>query len=221
MTPPPSGGSRPSSAARRRVARAALALLPAVLVATVLLGASHQRAGALARQPAPAVDVAGLPAELVEATRWAVALFDEAGLELPPLQYRHHPHDSRPCYGGDGAHHDAGAVNVIELCVGEVTWPVRLLVLHETAHAWADHALPESRREAFRLLRGWTHWRAHDQVAWHENGTEQAAEIIVWGLVDRPVAMVRIERNGCDDLELGYRTLTGRAPLHGFRDLCG
>jgi len=112
-------------------------------------------------------------------------------------------------------------VTLVAVLIGtRQAFPTQLMILHEMAHAWADRALTDERKASFQELRGWEHWRAHDEVAWHENGTEQAAEIMVWGLVDRPIPMLRIHQASCEELEAGYRTLTGAAPLHGFRDHC-
>ena len=94
------------------------------------------------------------------------------------------------------------------------------MILHEIAHSWASVSLTEERKTDFQQLRGWQHWRDYEAAAWHENGTEQAAEIMVWGLIDRPMAIVRIYQTTCSDLDAGYRTLTGTAPLHGFEDMC-
>lgn len=169
---------------------------------------------------APAIELVEMPPDFVTMVSWATDLFSEAGLELPPIRFVHHGDDTSACAGRVGAHHVAEGINVIDLCSSEASWPNQVMVLHETAHAWADHALTDDRKAAFGELRGWTYWRNHDTVAWHENGSEQAAEIMVWGLVDRPMAMLRIHDNSCDDLEAGYRVLTGRPPLHGFRDEC-
>ena len=46
------------------------------------------------------------------------------------------------------------------------------MILHETAHAWTDHALTSQRKAAFRDLRRWEFWRNYDDADWHENGTE-------------------------------------------------
>ena len=83
-----------------------------------------------------------------------------------------------------------------------------------------DLAVSAENLAAFQELRGYEFWLNYDEALWHENGTEQAAEILVWGLVDRPMAMSRITDNGCDDLLAGFVTLTGQQPLHGFTDLC-
>lgn len=60
-------------------------------------------------------------------------------------------------------------------------------------------------------------WREGE---WHERGAENAAEIIAWGLIDRPVKPVRIYDNDCDQLLGGYVILTGTDPLHGLTDVC-
>lgn len=161
-----------------------------------------------------------LPAQIDEMIAWALDLFDEAGMELPPLRIVHHGDDTTPCNGGDGMHRPGEPRNVVELCTNDATFATQAMVLHELAHAWVDHNVGPERRAEFQALRGYTHWHDYEAAAWHENGTEQAAEIVAWGLFDRPMSMVRINGNSCAELEAGYRTLTGEAPLHGFHDLC-
>ena len=168
----------------------------------------------------PTLELVNMPADFAHMAWWAIDLFDQAGLELPPLRYVHHDGDRTPCSGRDGLHHEVDGVSVIELCATEAVFGVQVMVLHETAHAWADHSLTDERKLAFQELRGWEHWRNYQAAEWHENGTEQAAEIIVWGLIDRPIRMIRIDQTSCDDLTAGYLTLTGQAPLHGYRDHC-
>ena len=58
------------------------------------------------------------------------------------------------------------------------------------------------------------------RVAWDELGAEHAAEIVVWALRDRPMAVYTIPDTGCDALHAGCVVLTGREPLHGLRDRC-
>jgi hypothetical protein len=55
---------------------------------------------------------------------------------------------------------------------------------------------------------------------WHTYGAEQAAQIIVWGLIDRPIRIATIPDSSCADLRTGYILLTGRPPLDGNTDLC-
>ncbi len=167
-----------------------------------------------------AVELVDMNSEMTEMANWALDLFDQAQLELPPMRFVHHQGDREPCRGRDGLHRLVDGVSVIEVCATEATFPTQVMILHETAHAWVGHQLTDERKAEFKDLRGWEHWRDYEAAAWHDNGTEQAAEIMVWGLIDRPLRMVRIYDTTCADLEAGYSTLTSEPPLHGFRDYC-
>ena len=170
--------------------------------------------------PPPVVEMVDLPPALADLASWAVALFAEAELELPPVRFRYHEGSMEPCHGRTGSHTRSSGGSTIDICTSEVTGVTEVLLLHEAAHAWAAHALDGDRQAAFKALRGFEHWRDYEAAAWHENGTEQAAEFIVWGLLDRPYSMIRIYHSGCDELERGFEILTGRPPLHGFVDRC-
>ncbi len=165
------------------------------------------------------VDVDDLPADLRRSVGWAIALFERADLTLPPLQFVHHGDDDLPCGGYRGVHEVRGARSVIGLCTTDTGPITDATILHELAHAWLEHHMPAARQADFQALRGYEHWRDHG-VGWGEQGCEQAAEILVWGLIDRPIGFVTFDDTGCDALDAGYRTLTGSAPLHGYRDLC-
>ena len=167
-----------------------------------------------------AVVMVDMPDHLREMAEWAVDLFEQADLDLPTLRFVHHMGATEPCRGRAGLHHVVDDVSVIEICATEADRATRVMILHETAHAWAAHDLAPERKSDFQELRGWTHWRDYEAAPWHENGTEQAAEIMVWGLIDEPLGMARIYQTTCSDLEAGYRALTGTAPLNGLRDLC-
>ncbi|MET0910901.1 MAG: hypothetical protein ABWZ99_15655 [Ilumatobacteraceae bacterium] len=193
-------------------------LAAAIFVTTVVDVSTATDAGPVVTPPA--VDLVDMPPEFAAAATWSTELFAQAELVLPPLRYMFHGDDTEPCSGRPGMHHPVDGVNVIEICTSEMSNAMQGTILHETAHAWLDHTLTDQRKAAFQRLRGWTYWRDYDRAAWHENGTEQAAEIMVWGLIDRPLAMIRINQHSCDELDAGYRTLTGQAPLHGFRDEC-
>lgn len=169
---------------------------------------------------AMAVEMVDMPVDLREIADWAVDLFDEAGLDLPPIRFVHHGGTMEPCRGRAGTHREIEGVSVIDICAVEASRPTRVMVLHETAHAWASGALTPERKAAFQELRGWTHWRDYEAAPWHENGTEQAAEIMVWGLIDEPLRMARIYQVSCVELEAGYQVLTGADPLHGLIDYC-
>jgi hypothetical protein len=203
---------------------APLTVLVAVLVAE-LAGALGPAAAAETTPDAddpvlPAVVMEDLPADIEAMVEWALGLFEQAGMELPPLEIRHHGDDVGGCDGHDGLHRPGEPRNVVELCTNDVTFATQAMVLHELAHAWVDDSVGPTARAAFQAVRGYAHWQDYAAAPWHENGIEQAAEIVAWGLFDRPMAMSRITGNSCDELDAGFRALTGMAPLHGLRDLC-
>lgn len=147
---------------------------------------------------------------------WALALFEEAGLGLPGIDFAQFP-DRSHCAGRIGAAIAADERVGIRLCTDRSGPVLEWLLLHEIAHAWDRQSLDESRRRAFIDLRGLSSWREGD---WHDRGAEHAAEIVVWGLIDRPVRPGHIDNTTCVALLAGYRTLTGADPLHGFTEVC-
>ena len=94
------------------------------------------------------------------------------------------------------------------------------LFLHEIAHAWDFATLDRSDRAEFAELRGVSQWWDDGVHDWDELGAEHAAEIVTWALRDRSMAVYTIPDAGCDALHAGYVALTGRPPLHGYRDRC-
>ncbi len=187
----------------------------AVGAVALLVPVSEEKAA-----PAALAELGSMPAEFVDITTWAFSLFDEAGLALPPMSFDYHGDDTTACSGWRGAHRTVDRVSIIDICTSDPGPVTAALVLHEMAHAWASVELSDQRKDEFQALRGWAEWSNHADIAWHDNGAEQAAEIMVWGLIDRPIGIVTISDHSCDDLDAGYRVLTGEAPLHGFRDVC-
>ena len=170
--------------------------------------------------PAELVELVDVPEEFADLARWAVNLFEEAGLHLPPVRFVYHGDDRAPCGGWRGVHRHVEGNSTSGICSSDPGKVTAANILHETAHAWAAHDLSDERKADFQSLRGWTYWRNHEAAKWHENGSEQAAEMIVWGLIDRPVGIITINDHSCEDLDAGYRALTGQPPLHGYRDHC-
>lgn len=160
-----------------------------------------------------------LPEAFPELVAWAVDRFEQAGLDLPSMRVVYHDGDRARCDGSLGLHQVAAEVDLVDVC-STAPLPTQAIVLHEMAHAWAAHFLDSERRDAFQEVRGWEHWHDYEAAAWKDNGAEQAAEIMVWGLIDRPHNLHRLDRIGCAELETAYRALTGRAPLHGYRSTC-
>ena len=88
-------------------------------------------------------------------------------------------------------------------------------MLHEIAHIWATDALDQATRASFLTLRGLETWSSRD-VPWHARGSEQAAEVITWALMDRELLMVTLADRDPAGLAAGYELLTGTTvPLGG------
>lgn len=167
------------------------------------------------------VSASGFGPEQQALIDWAVDLFRQANLPLPPVDFVHEPFRD-PCKGRRGSHTVAQGRSTIRICTDEAGLADQILFVHELAHAWDRVALTDDRRAAFMALRGLHTWRGTDPNGedWLERGAEHAAEIMTWGLLDRPMMVVFIPDNTCADLLAGYQTLTGRPPLHGYTDHC-
>jgi hypothetical protein len=150
---------------------------------------------------------------------WAIGLYADAGLELPPLRFERYPARG-PCHGARGLYTGDRSPATIRICTPEAGPFAESLFLHEIAHAWDGYALTNRRRNAFLQLRNLEQWWDDGAAPWHTYGAEQAAQILMWGLIDRPIRIATIPDSSCADLRTGYVLLTGRAPLHGYTDLC-
>lgn len=94
----------------------------------------------------------------------------------------------------------------------------RRVVGHEMAHAWVAHNVTDDQRADFLALRGSTHW--HDEaVAWRDNGTEQAAEIVSWAVHDDPTPLL-VDVTSCAELERAFEILTETTSPHGHTRFC-
>jgi hypothetical protein len=142
---------------------------------------------------------------------WAYDRYAAAGLTLPAVEVVAHP-TTDPCLGRAGAHTVVDGRSVIHLCRRLERPLAEFLLLHELGHAWDAAALPPARRAAFLAVRGLEEWRNDDPERWDERGAEHAAEILVWGLMDRPVRLIQIPRTSCAELLVAYLVLTGRVP---------
>ena len=144
-------------------------------------------------------------------TEWALARFDQAGLALPPLVISFH--DDREVCGGNFGLYRAGTPAQVDIC--GFNWDrfvvgAKKTLLHELAHAWTQHELTEEAREQFLGLRGLDTW-GDDEFPWEEQGSEQAAEIIAWALIDQDLQLA-IRDAGPPALTRAYELLTGSLP---------
>ncbi|HSJ70526.1 MAG TPA: hypothetical protein VLA29_02645 [Acidimicrobiia bacterium] len=159
---------------------------------------------------APAHTIAGdAGAQDLRTVEWALDRFDAAGLELPTMVVEFAA-DRKSCGGNTAVAIHGGSEPTIIVCADpdspEVV--IRRTLLHEMAHIWANAALDESTRRAFLDLRGLEAWA--ENPAWDGRGSEHAAEIVTWALMDEDLLMATIPDNDPADLDAGYALLTGR-----------
>jgi hypothetical protein len=168
--------------------------------------------------PRSALELIGLSTGQAAAVRRVVGLFEQANLQLPPLVVRS-GQDGDECGQHLGLHRQHESWSEIVLCKSGSSGLERSVIVHELAHAWAAFELSDTNKAAFQQVRGWEHWRDYENAAWRDNGTEQAAEVIAWGVYDL-VASIAIDHGGCADLAESYRALTGLDPVQGLTTIC-
>ena len=134
-----------------------------------------------------------------ETITWAVDRYRRAGLQLPDLKI------SFPALcGSKKALYHVGKKS-IDFCliVNKRT------VLHEFAHAWDDTSGAVD-RQAFLRLRGLSVWWGGTEMPSSDQGAEQLAQIIAWGLMDIDSRGVpQIPDNSTSELTKAFVMLTG------------
>jgi hypothetical protein len=169
----------------------------------------------------------GTPA-LERYVRWGLERFVAGGLTVPDVALVSFDEDLHPdeCPNErDGCCIDDERGSAIYICATEddictdagcravsVRW--RHLLLHEFGHAWMSDHVDLDAQEQFLALRGLTAWD-DPATSWDRRGVEHGAEILAWGLMDEPVVPYRLGASSCDELEAGFRLLTGTAPPRG------
>jgi hypothetical protein len=160
---------------------------------------------------------------LVGVIEWALERFDSAGLAEPRIEsVTFEP--SRRCAGLSGrVVEETGSRDLFlclyerDLCFGGGTCDVpalnaRVGILHELGHAWTlDHTDGPTRNRLLDLS-GRETWD-DPGAPWHLRGSEYAAEVLAWGLLDELVPMVRIGDPPCSELTEAFELLTGSKPV--------
>jgi hypothetical protein len=129
---------------------------------------------------------------------WAVGRFRDAGLQLPDLKI------SFPVIcSGKGALYHVGK-RAIDFCRIN-----KNRALHEFAHAWDDTSGAVD-RPAFLQLRGLSVWWGGIEMPSGEQGAEQLADIIAWGLMGFETRNVpQFPNNSVSELTQAFSMLTG------------
>ena len=110
----------------------------------------------------------------------------------------------------------------IDLCIdpgvfderGVAPLTAQRTALHELAHVWNHDRLDEAATARFLALRGLTDWHGS---SWEESGTEQAAEILAWGLAET-WTIARIPEATCESLLEAWAVLTSDLPTPRLED---
>lgn len=130
---------------------------------------------------------------------FALGRFETQGLRLPKLKFVFR--DSLlPCDLHKGRYHRD--MQLVEMCsMDEHT------MLHELAHAWANHNLTREQMESFVTKHGLDSWNDPDR-AWARRGTEHVAETIAWALSDEPRHVAWVEHLEDGTQEITHKILT-------------
>ena len=143
---------------------------------------------------------------------WALEQFDAAGLVIGSVDVVFFDAPEH-CRGGAGLHLFGRTIPTVVVCNPHASLRHRTL-LHELAHVWARSSLTVETRMAFLEARGLGTWCGTD-ATWSERGSEHAAEIIGWGVSDRPCWELPKSAIGDRDvavLAAQYELLTGSEP---------
>jgi hypothetical protein len=138
---------------------------------------------------------------------WAIGRFERAALDLPDFEVAF-AEDPGQCGGNTAIAVHSEQASRIVVCTdnGVSETVIHRTLLHEIAHIWARVTLDDATRETFMVERGLERW---DEGRWHERGSEQAAEVITWALMDRELLMATLTDHTPDSLIASYETLTG------------
>ncbi len=151
---------------------------------------------------------------------WALGRYEAAGLPVPiPRAVAFPPsvncvlHAGLAIDTGDGVDIQL-CFDEAETCLGEACLPsadARSTLLHELGHVWTVQNLDDATRSAFVDFRGLEVWSAPG-VNRDDLGTEHAAEILAWALLEDDTWPARLPDNECSRLAGAFRVLTGVDP---------
>lgn len=187
------------------MARRTALLLTQALLMPWLVFVSPSHSG----DPVPNISIETANPDQRRMAEWAVGRFEEAGLVLPAAVIRFRGRNLALCGGAQGLTFTDRIPMEVRMC-----WSDAFILLHELAHAWEAHNLPEHRRQPFMALRSDVDSWAGAGVPWHRRGAEHAANVVAWGLLEDPYPISRTYPNDPDSLIEAFRVLTGVAPLH-------
>lgn len=167
------------------------------------------------------VTLTAAEADLVATSK---ALFEDAGLQLPGEIVASFHDDTAACSGNLGLSTIENGTPRVRVCWSHEDPGVEArlqqqALVHELAHAWADENLDDATRAAFVEISGADTWnRAASD--WNERGTERAADLITWALLDPAVLFVDFDDTSCFVWAPAFEMLTGVDAPASLTDAC-
>jgi hypothetical protein len=173
------------------------------------------------------IDIGGVEVEVRNGSpsqqalvEWALGRYEAAGLPAPiPRSIAFPP--SVNCVLHAGLAIDTGEGVDLQLCFDEAetctgddcvpSTSAQSTLLHELGHVWTVQNTDETTRAAFLETRGLEAWSGPG-VSRDEQGTEHAAEILSWALMEADSWPARLPDSECAELAAAYEVLTGRPP---------
>lgn len=161
------------------------------------------------------VDVYNANQDQIELVAWALDRFASVGLAAPPVTHVTFPPTAACAEGFSGMSYHTDTDGHIDVCTsptqlvaqqnGRVPLAPQRTILHELGHLWiAEHVGTASRRAFLDML----DLEAWSGVGWESNGSEQGAEILMWGLMDTQIEP-RVPDTSCVDRADAFELLTG------------
>lgn len=189
--------------------------LIAVLIVSFTVGACSVSAPgteAVVVAANPAAPVAFAFPEDETAYETTLAVFEEAGFDVPAFTARFHT-SAESCGGNWGLHvRTSDGVSTIHVCYTHER-PLQQQIArgttlrHEVAHAWVAQNVSDEQIATFMQVRGLEVWETPG-TPWPEMGAEHAAEILLWGLTGGAHG-INAQIDDSDEASLGvaYRVL--------------
>ena len=203
--------------------RTFVALL-ATLIAAITTGEFSAPAASDPVSPPPLElgAVSELTAEQEALMTTSLDRFTQAGLTAPNHAVASFHDSLEACNGNLGLRTTEAGVTRVRVCWAheDPAIEIRLqeqALVHELAHAWAERNLDDARRDAFVEFTGSASW-AGAADAWNDRGTERAADLITWALLDPAVLFVEFAAADCHTWAPAFQLLTDApapAPLAG------
>lgn len=208
--------------------RILLALLSIVGLTTDIIPTEAEAAAVPDAAPVEAANVLGevapLTADQINLVAATNERFAAANLSVPSNIVPSFHDSIAACNGNLGLSTIENGTPRVRICWSHENPGVELrlqeqVLVHELAHAWADANLDESRKAAFVEFTGAGSWNLA-ATDWDNRGTERAADLITWALLDPAVLFVDFGDMTCHAWSAAFELLTDQPAPHTLTEAC-